>query len=139
MRILTAEQMLDVRVKGLVWPTKRFNAESLVKKNYGLTLLQVLAKAEFGTEDAAYMELETLPKATKVVVKDKEEYVESNGTKVTKLIVAIIKNESSYADFPAFASSGDMMLSYITLTKKVEKSSEEQQGEPQGEPQGDAQ
>ena len=94
----------------------------------------MLAKAEFGTEDAAYMELETLPKATKVVVKDKEEYVASNGDTVTKLTIAIIKNESSYDDFPAFASSGDMMLSYITLPKK-----EEPKGEPQGEPQGDAQ
>ena len=117
MKILTAEQMLDVRVKGLVWPTKRFNAESLVKKNYGLTLLQVLSKAEFGTEDAAYMELETLPKATKVVVKDKEEFEAADGNTVTKLTISIIKNESNYDDFPAFASSGDMMLSYVTVKK----------------------
>ena len=129
MKILTAEQMLDVRVKALTWPTKRFNAESLVKKNYGLTLLQVLAKAEFGTEDAAYMELETLPKATKVVVKDKEEYVAADGNVNTKITIAIIKNESNYADAPAFASSGDMMLHYFTVKKE----------EPKGETQGDAQ
>lgn len=125
MKILTAEQMLDVRVKALTWPTKRFNAESLVKKNYGMTLLQVLAKAEFGTEDQAYMELETLPKTTKVVIKDKEEYLAADGNVNTKITIAIIKNESNYADSPAFASSGDMMLHYFTVKKE--------------EPQGDAQ
>ena len=108
------DTLKDVRVKGLVWPSKRFNAESLVKKNFGLSLMQVLAKAEHGTEGMAYDELETEAQGVKVIVKAVEDFEGADGTgKNTRALISIIKNESYYDDCPAFATSGDMIIHYF--------------------------
>ena len=103
-----------------IYPGKSFDAVDNVKKNFGLTLDEVIDMAVYGTTEAKFKaENSRNIGAVGVIVRSVSTSVE-DGVTIGKATVNIVMNSGKHHLLPSWLPSGDLVIRFA--------------GEPAGEP-----
>ena len=111
-----------------IYPGKSFDAVDNVKKNFGLTLDEVIDMAVYGTTEAKFKaENSRNIGAVGVIVRSVSTSVEE-GITIGRATVNTIMNSGKHHLLPSWLPSGDLVIRFAGVTAPAEEPAQAEEG-----------